>query len=293
MKKAVRDENMMNMLKKKRGISPVIATVLLIGLVVVAGLGVALVMFGTLNTPDPLGVEVIGLSSFETTDNDIYVDRFDITLQNMERTNIEISPDAFSLLYFNRTPILGWYMDQTKILLSGLGIETISLACDNTIDQSELIPGNDTIYIDVTVYPQGKTSARSAETFRSDILTIGDTYGPLSLISLTSSLIFTQAGLTMNFSVINNGSLDLELRLEFSVASSSGLFFIINDINRSQYVFTLEKFEVTSFPSEVFQLNSSELTTPGEPNFVFVSLLDHDNDGLLALEMLSVTYEPI
>ena len=77
--------------KTRRGISPVIATVLLIGLVVVAGLGVALVMFGTINTPDPLGIEVVAISSFETTDSDTKVDRFYITLQNTERTSIDIS----------------------------------------------------------------------------------------------------------------------------------------------------------------------------------------------------------
>ncbi|PWI48744.1 hypothetical protein CEE45_04985 [Candidatus Heimdallarchaeota archaeon B3_Heim] len=279
--------------KTKRGISPVIATVLLIGLVVVAGLGVALVMFGTINTPDPLGVEVIAISSFETTDSDIKVDRFDITLQNTERTNVEISADAFSLLYFDKTPIPGWYMDQSKILLPGLAIETISLTCDNTIDQNELIPGNDTIFIEVTVFPQGKTSSRSAKTFSSDVLTIGDTYGPTTLVSLNPSQTFGQEGLTMNFSLSNNGSMDMNLRLDFSVASSSGLFFILNSINRSSHIFTLEGFESTTFQEDLFQLNSSELTNPGEPYLIFVTLSDDDNGSILAIESLSVTYEPL
>ena len=56
--------------KKRKAISPVIATVLLIGLVVLAGLGVALIIFGTINTPDPLKVEVVSISSFETTDEE-------------------------------------------------------------------------------------------------------------------------------------------------------------------------------------------------------------------------------
>ncbi|MHA2153920.1 MAG: archaellin/type IV pilin N-terminal domain-containing protein [Candidatus Hodarchaeales archaeon] len=279
--------------RTKRGISPVIATVLLIGLVVVAGLGVALVMFGTINTPDPLGVEVLAISSFETTDIDINVDKFDVTIQNTERTNVEISTDAFSLLYFNRTPILGWYMDQSKILLSGLSIVTIPLTCDNTIDQNELVPGNDTIFIDVTIFPEGKTSPKSARTFRSDIFTIGDTYGPVSLVSLSPSTTFSQEGLTLNFSVTNNGSTDLNLRLDFSTSSSSGLFFIVNGINTSLHVFTLEKLASTSFQSDVFQLNSSDLTSPGVPNLIFVTLSDNDNGNFLAIESLSVTYEPL
>ena len=278
--------------RTKRAISPVIATVLLIGLVVVAGLAVALVMFGTINTPNPLNIEILAISSFETTDSDFYIDKFDVTLQNVERTKVEISADAFSLLYFNRTPITGWYMDQSKIILSGLAIVTVPLICDNTIDQNELVPGNDTIYIDVTVFPEGKTSPKSAKTFRSDILTVGDTYGPATLVSMTPLLTFGQEGLTMNFSVTNNGSMDLNLRLEFSIASSSGLYFIINGINTSLHTFTLEKFSLTTFQNELFQLNSSTSTSPGE-YLIFVTLSDYDNGDYLAIESLSVTYEPI
>ncbi|MHA1976289.1 MAG: archaellin/type IV pilin N-terminal domain-containing protein [Candidatus Hodarchaeales archaeon] len=279
--------------RTKRGISPVIATVLLIGLVVVAGLGVALVMFGTINSSDPLGVEVVAISSFETTDSDTRVDRFDITLENTKRTNVEISADAFSLFYFNGTPIQGWVMDQSKIVLTGYAIETIPLTCDNTIDQNEFVPGNDTIYIDITIYPQGETSSKSAKTFRSDVFAIGDTYGPLSLVSLNPSPIFSQIGLTMNFSVTNNGSMEINLQLEFSTASSSGIYFIMNGLNTSLHIFTLEKYESTTFQSEVFQLNSSALTIPGEPYLVFVTLSDYDNGDFLAFESLSVTYEPI
>ncbi|MCK4847491.1 MAG: hypothetical protein KAT16_00540, partial [Candidatus Heimdallarchaeota archaeon] len=67
--------NLISFKRRKRAVSPVIATVLLIGLVVVAGLGVALVMFGTINTPDPLKIEFLSVSSFETTDGDYKVDR--------------------------------------------------------------------------------------------------------------------------------------------------------------------------------------------------------------------------
>ncbi len=279
--------------RKKRGISPVIATVLLIGLVVVAGLGVAIVMFGTINTPDPLGIEVLGFSSFETTDNDIKIDKFDITLQNTERTNIEITEESFSLFSIDRTLISGWSMDQSSIILPGLGSETIELSCDNTVDQSELTPENDTIYIEVTIYPQGKVNSRSGKTIRSDIFKVGDTYGPVSLVSRTPITTFSQSGLIMNFSVINNGSLALDLRLEFSTASSSGLYFLVNDVNTSQYIFVLGKYETSNFFDQVFQVNSSELTVPGEPYLIFVSLLDNETSKLLAIETLSVTYQPI
>ena len=55
-------KKMLTFKRKKRAISPVIATVLLIGLVVVAGVGVAVVMFGTINSPDPLKLDIISIS---------------------------------------------------------------------------------------------------------------------------------------------------------------------------------------------------------------------------------------
>ena len=64
--------------RKSRAVSPVIATVLLIGLTVVAGVAVAIMLFGAVNTPDPIKVSVLSISDFETTDNDIYIDQFSI-----------------------------------------------------------------------------------------------------------------------------------------------------------------------------------------------------------------------
>ena len=96
--------NMLSILEqrfRRRAISPVIATVLLIGLVVIAGLGVALVMISTINAPDPIGIEVLSISNFETTDDDILVDRFEIEIWNSEETSLRLTKNGIKLLYFN------------------------------------------------------------------------------------------------------------------------------------------------------------------------------------------------
>ncbi len=277
----------------KRAISPVIATVLLIGLVVVAGLGVALVMFGTINTPDPLKIEVDSISSFETTDGDYKVDQFEITLYNPERTSVRIEVDAFTLFYLNQTEIPGWEMneDQSERIISALETDTITLACDNTLNEFELEPRNTTIYIDVTVYPAASTNPRSAKTFRSDILTIGDTIGPASLTSFTQGNSFDQSGFTLNFSVINNGSSDLDLRLDFGTDSSSKIFFIINGVNTTTHSFTLDGFGTTLFPDTLFQINTSSTAILGETYLILVNLSDNDNMKWFATETLLLTYE--
>ncbi len=282
--------------RKKRAISPVIATVLLIGLVVIAGLGVALVMFGTINAPDPLKIEVLSVSSFETTDGDYNVDRFDITLYNNERTNARIEMDAFSLLNFSDQlkEIPGWEMDigQSEIIIPALTIQTITLACDNTLDEFELEPQNTTIYIDVTAYPADSNNPRSAKIFRSDILTIGDTFGPVSLSSFGIGSSFDQSGLTLNFSVVNNGSSDLDLRLDFTTDSFSKIFYKINGVNSTSHSFTLDGFKTTIFLDTLFQINSTSLAVFGENYLVFVTLWDNNNMNLLATEALLLTYEP-
>lgn len=285
--------NLISFKRKKRAVSPVIATVLLIGLVVIAGLGVALVMFGTINTPDPLKIEFLSVSSFETTDGDYKVDRFDLTLHNNERTNVRIETNAFTLFDIDQTEIPGWEMDldQSEIIIPALTIQTITLACDNTLDESELEPLNTTIYIEVTAYPAENDNPRSAKTFKSDILPIGDTVGPVSLFSLTLSSSFDQSGLTLNFSVTNNGSSDLNLRLEFSTDSFGKIFYRINEVNSTDHHFTLEGFKTTNFPDTLFQINTTSLAVYGENYLVFVTLWDDDNLDLLASNALLLTYE--
>ena len=280
--------------RRKRAISPVIATVLLIGLVVIAGLGVALVMFGTINTPDPLKIEFDSISSFETTDGDYKVDQFEITLYNPERTSVRIEVDAFVIWNFSdQTEILGWEMneDQSETIITPLGSRTITLACDNTLDEYELEPRNTTIYIDVTAYPAASSNPRSAKTFRSDILTIGETIGPVTLTSFTQGNSFDQSGLNLNFSVTNNGSTDLDLRLDFSTGSPNEIFFIIDGITSTTHSFTLDGFKTTLIPDTLFQINTTSEAILDEKYLVIVNLFDNDNMQWFATESLLLTYE--
>jgi flagellin-like protein len=285
--------NLLKLNRRKRAISPVIATVLLIGLVVVAGLGVALVMFGTINTPDPLKIEVVSISSFETTDGDYKVDQFELTLFNPERTNVRIEVDAFTLFYLNKTEIPGWEMseDQSERIISALETDTITLACDNTLNEYELQPKNTTIYIDVTVYPASNNNPRSAKTFRSDILTIGETIGPVTLTSFTEGNSFDQSGLNMNFSITNNGSTDLDLRLDFTTDSPNKIFFIIDGVNSTTHSFTLNGFGTTLIPDTLFQINTTSEAILDETYLVIVNLFDNDNMQWFATESLLLTYE--
>ena len=277
---------------KSRGVSPVIATVLLIGLVVVAGIGVAIVMFGTITAPIPLKVEIVSISDFKTTDDDIYIDQFEVTIQNVERSNVRIFSDSFTLSWFNLTPIEGWALnlDINEIILPALTIQTFPLSCDPENNPAELTPENDTIYLEVTIYPETTDNPRSAKRFQSDILKIGDTYGPIT-ISPPIDPMLPAEGLNIPITIQNYGSLDLELRLEFTTDSSSKIFFELNNINTSNYYFSLSKFENTNFPSVNFTVRPTSQVIVSENYLVLIFLWNTADNRLLATANFILTYE--
>jgi hypothetical protein len=270
---------------KRRGVTPVIATVLLIGLVVIAGIGVALVMFGTINTPDPIGVEIVSISDFKTTDDDV-------TLHNEERTNVRVQADAFALRFQNGLDIIGWGMnlDQNEIILPAMAIQTIPLSCDPTDDQNELSPKNDTIYIEVTVFPEG--SPRNERTFQSNLLIIGDTTGPVDLTLQVSPTILKSGGLNLSFNVENFGSTDRNFFLEFSTDSPDKIFFVINDNNATNHYFSLKKYSNTTFPSDVFTIRPKlSNISHDDPIFIFIWLWDQEKSTQLSLATIFLTFE--
>ncbi|MHA1970180.1 MAG: archaellin/type IV pilin N-terminal domain-containing protein, partial [Candidatus Hodarchaeales archaeon] len=258
-----------NIIKRKtRGVSPVIATILLIGLTVVAGIAVAVMLFGAVNTPDPIKVVVLSISEFKTTDDDILIDQFSITIQNDERTIVRIESDSFVVKNVtdqnqNQTELTDWSvdLDYDEIYLPGLAIQTFTLSCDSTLDYAELTPRDDLVIIEITVFPEDSTNLRNAKTFKSDILRMGDTDGPVSLTSLNSETNFGLEGLNLSFNVTNYGSSDLDLIIEFSTDSSESITFAIDGNNQTnQLYFSLLQNSNTNFTSNTFTVLPTGLT---------------------------------
>ncbi|MFX0015008.1 MAG: archaellin/type IV pilin N-terminal domain-containing protein [Promethearchaeota archaeon] len=287
---------MMNMRRlwrvKTRGVTPVIATVLLIGLVVIAGIAVALVVFGTINTPAPIDVEILSISGFQTTDSNTLIDQFSVTLQNDERTDVRIEPDAFTLELFETvgddTPIIpGWRMSiDQSFILSARAIETIILVCD-PFEGVELTPDEDIIYIEVKVYPKDSTNERLARIFRSDILSIGSTHGPIFVEYETSTMNLEAAGLTINFSVINNGSADQVLDFELFTDSPERITFAIDAINRTTFSFSLSGYGSTILNATIFPTDKATLD---DTYLVLVFLWSQENFQLVASMSIIMSY---
>lgn len=260
--------------KKSRGVSPVIATVLLIGLVVVAGIGIAVVMFGTINAPDPIGIKFISIGDFETTDNNINIDLFSVDLENSERTTVRIRSDGFELELMNGTTLLGWSVNdsQAEIVLGGDERREIDLKCAH--DGQEITPSISGIIIKVTVYPEDSTSEKSARTFESGLLPVGGTDGPLLLTISLTSFVLEDTGSPINFTIINYGSKeqDLDLILSSSCLEScdntSEIVFNIDGVNRSTHSFSLGSFSNTTLSNIVLYPPDN----PAEAYYVTISL---------------------
>jgi hypothetical protein len=285
---------------RMRAISPVIATVLMIGLVVVAGLGVALVIFGTTTIPAPIGVEVIGISGFETTDNNIFVDKFSVTLENTESSIVLIQKtDAFEVRNQARTIVPGWGLNLTQDQIPLRPLQTIDLpiALDRNIPgATELVPENDTIFIYLTVYPEGsKFTAREAQIFQSDLLAVEDTFGPVYLTAQTTSSEFDASGVNLSLNIVNNGSTDLDLLLEFSTNSPLEIFFTIDGLNASLQTLPLElpKYRNTLLPGINIAVHAVPASaTPSTVYQVFIKIKDQNGIKLWDLVRLFVTYQP-
>ncbi|MFW9853976.1 MAG: archaellin/type IV pilin N-terminal domain-containing protein [Candidatus Thorarchaeota archaeon] len=285
---------------RMRAISPVIATVLMIGLVVVAGLGIALVIFGTVATPTPINVDVIGISEFESTDNNILVDRFRVALQNTESSVVLIQrADAFEVRDQNRSVMPGWRLNLTQDLipLRPLQILTLPISLDRNIPSAtELVPENDTIYVHVTVYPEGsRFTDQEARIFRSDLLAIGDTLGPVYLTAQTPSTEFDTNGVNLTMNIVNNGSTNLNLLLEITSDSPSHIFFTIDGTNSSQGSLpaTLQKYQNNSLSGVNIKVNADPVrAVPSAVYQIFITLKDRNSPKSWDIVRIFLTYQP-
>ena len=95
----------------------------------------------------------------------------------------------------------------------------------------------------------------------------------------------------LSFFVANNGSSDLDLRLDFSTDASGEIYYQIDGVNTTSHSFSLNGFGTTTFPSTLFQINTTELATLGETYLILVNLFDSESMQWFATESLLLTYE--
>lgn len=196
---------------KSRAVSPIIATILLVALVVVGGALTFVVLAGIFTGNAPLDLEVEAVSDFRSENGDVRVDRFQISISNL-RTQTAVIKRAEIFVYRSDNSLLtGWRVPGTseEYLLSGKQTVDLTLRCFNPDD--ELLPQADRIYVEFLAYRSGDTDGDS-KNITSSIVAVGQTYGPVSLsVNSTYTL---DSNLTLT--VRNNGTTALNLVVELS-----------------------------------------------------------------------------
>jgi hypothetical protein len=238
-------------------------------------------------------LEIRAISDFKTTDSNILIDSFMASLHNTVTDKVLIGITSGCALEFSDgTPIRGWNinLDLNEITIPGLSIQSIPLTCDPIIGL-ELTPGNATIFIKLTYLPMTGTSIGSARMYMSDLLTVGDTIGPVFIESEQVEYILTNLGLNLSLGVTNNGSTDLNLSLEFSTNDDS-LYFVINGVNDTNHIFLLPKFSYTLFPSDIFTVKPKpSQVSQNREYFILIFLKRQETMEVLAFLLILITYQ--
>ncbi|MFQ5981164.1 MAG: archaellin/type IV pilin N-terminal domain-containing protein [Candidatus Heimdallarchaeota archaeon] len=233
---------------RPRGVSPILATILLVALVIVGGALTFIVLAGVFTQNTPLDLEIETMSDFRSEDGDVRVDRFQISITNLRTETAVVKRTEISV--FNKTGVEaelnGWQVQgtSTEYLLSGKETVDLTLICDTP--NHELLPRADRIQVQFNGY-RSDDRDDNPKLFKSSTVTVGQTYGPVGLsVESTHAL---DSNLTLTVS--NNGTTDLEdLVIEVSGENS---FFFNGTSYKASAAITLEGITV----------NPSRAVTPG------------------------------
>lgn len=221
---------------RKKGISPLIATILLIALVVAAGAITFLVLSGIMFQETPVDLEIAAISDFRSENDDIRVDRFTVSVKSLNTQSAVIKRDEIKV--FNKTAmdveLTGWRILGTTDEFFISGKETINLVLYCLNPNHELLPRADRIQVQMNAYRSSGSDIKP-KVIKSPIVVVGQTYGPLSISTESISLGTLEWNLTLN--IRNNGTTDLDLIVELQAQDP---FFFNGSAYITRYIFELE-----------------------------------------------------
>ncbi|MHA2365472.1 MAG: hypothetical protein ACXAC7_16060 [Candidatus Hodarchaeales archaeon] len=212
--------------RRIRGLSPVIAEILLIGLVVLATASIIVIGIAILVAEDPLELSIEELSNWRletsdpTTSYDTKYNTFNLILENPGTRDIGIDTEDFQL--YNTTgasPILmsSWLMESDIKLIAKQQI-SIQIYTTTITDRFKR---DDSIEVTITAYDINtpKTSAsKISKTYSSTVTAEGSIKGPLML---TSSNINVTTNDTISINIANYGGTVVSYTLEIFASSKN------------------------------------------------------------------------
>lgn len=211
------------LLSKCRGVSPIIATILLIALVIVGAAVTFIVLSGIFTQTTPIDLEIESISDFRSENGDVLVDRFTISIKNVRTEPAIIQTNEIKVNNMTidvngipeNTQLAGWQVlsDLDEHTISGEETLNLDLRCINTND--ELIPQFDRIKVSFAAFhsddPDGTITS-----FSSSVVQVGETYGPVALLVSSTHIVGSGASndTNLDLTLVNNGTTDLDLLVE-------------------------------------------------------------------------------
>ncbi|MHA1449130.1 MAG: hypothetical protein ACTSP4_06885 [Candidatus Hodarchaeales archaeon] len=201
-----------------KGISPVIAAVLLIGVSIVGGaiiLGLMVTVFGQ---EEPYNVQFIRASNFKSTETqalgyDSTVDYLEITLQNLGQESVFFQKTDLRLYRGESsesgTILPGWWVDDSRdrIILNGGEIITIPLT--TIINSQELTSGEYAVIDILEIRKLDRPDEFGYQDFNAESFKVDDTYGPVVLTPQSQTANATHW--VLNYTITNYGTKDIEV----------------------------------------------------------------------------------
>ncbi len=228
---------------RKRGVSPLVGVILMIAMVIVAGTLTFIVLSGVFLQQTPVDVEIENLSDWKSTNEDVLVDQFSITVKNLRTETVTLKMTNITVINAtSREALPSWRVVGTDFdyELAGNQIKVFTLKCSNPTH--ELTPNYDRIQVQLQA-----SAGDSSKTVKSQTHRTGDTYGPITLTAES----FHVTDEYLNLTIQNNGTLDLDLIVE--IEGVRGFLF-----NNTAYI------TQSSFPLEGVNIGVAGVITPGE-----------------------------
>ncbi len=198
-----------------KSVSPVIATVLLIALSIIAGLLVTITVLTILTIPQPIQVTIETPFDYKSNDVDVLIDSFRFGIRNDGDFAIKVlNPKASIKLLQNNAVLESWKVSVNESFV--VNAKSSVVITMTTSSLPEQLNKNDKfrIVFEDAIIPLVESSDEViAKTVTSRTFTVGDTYGPLKVTIMTNNATHLQVNVT------NLGTLTLTLQITVSSAT--------------------------------------------------------------------------
>jgi flagellin-like protein len=286
--------NLHRLWRRRKAVSPVIATVLLIGIAVIGGFIVLAMITTVYSQQEPINVRFIGASNFRSTElvtvgYDSTVDYFEITLQNMGQEAIFFYKTDFQVINVTGSPIIpeellsSWWIDDSRREIIINGGEIITFPVKTVIDSHELRPDEDSARINIVFIRRLETPDEAGfEDFVAETFLIRDTYGPVEFKQGASGFNNTHWNLT--FSTTNWGTESINLGVQIIFYNETAF----NAVNQTLVTEIMGHGDGSNSKDILFQFQKTGNFRTGTTYLFFVKVYDTWTNSLFGSYTIDV-----